>query len=282
VKISDRDRKTIIVGGIAAVVIVSVFYVILPLKRGWSETGDDLAPKLEQVAQLRDRVEGRDSLLARRNVLVSRLGSLLGPDPSTETEKPDKPARDSSEPKKDKEEEAADKPSQNEEETNGNPPEGDASPPEPATDTETAESEDKAENGDRKGKAGETEEADQTDQTDRTDQAEKAEKPDEAWSGVRLAAQLERLASKSGVKIKRVSPKKAPGSKQGRKHFTQVMMQVTFECNIDTLIKMLHALEKGDRFIRVERLQLTRNLSKGDTIDASLDVLAYEAEAGQP
>ena len=40
---------------------------------------------------------------------------------------------------------------------------------------------------------------------------------------------------------------------------------------------MLHALDQGEHFVRVDKLQIRRDINKGDTIDATLEILAYEA-----
>jgi hypothetical protein len=47
------------------------------------------------------------------------------------------------------------------------------------------------------------------------------------------------------------------------------------------LIGLLEALEKGDHFVRVDAIQVRRDLSKGDKMDVSLDLRAYEASGTQ-
>jgi hypothetical protein len=42
------------------------------------------------------------------------------------------------------------------------------------------------------------------------------------------------------------------------------------------LVTLLHALERGERFVKVEQLQLNRESSK-DSMNVTLDVRAYEA-----
>ena len=229
--LSQRDRRTLIAGGVLAVLII----LGTPLLRKWSDMGGALAAQRAEVARLRESTDGYEALVRHRGVLVSRLGSLLEPDakdakaaPATENpsdaseETPDAP-----EPPKDTEQEP------------GAPHEAEAPPPDiPET------------------------------------------PPKEEAAHESVAGYVGRAANESGIKIKRVTPKKAPGSGAARSYFKPVTVQVTMETTAENLIKMLHALEQGGRFTHVDQIQLTRNLSKGDTIEVSLDVMAYEAGEG--
>jgi hypothetical protein len=89
----------------------------------------------------------------------------------------------------------------------------------------------------------------------------------------RLAAYFERSAAQAGIKIKRVTSKK--GAKPG-KYYTPITLQLSVEGKADNVVKLLYALEKGDRFVRVEQFELHRDVAKGNTIEASLDILGYE------
>ncbi len=102
----------------------------------------------------------------------------------------------------------------------------------------------------------------------------------DASSGVCLAAHFERIAKTSGVNIKRISPRKRASARKSNKHFGAVAMQVNVESNIENLIKLLYAIEKGERLVRVENIQLRRDLKKGDSVATTLDVVGYEATAG--
>ncbi len=99
-------------------------------------------------------------------------------------------------------------------------------------------------------------------------------------SGVCLAAHLERIAKTSGVNIKRISPRKRASAGKSNKHFGAVALKVNIESNIENLIKLLYAIEKGERLIRVESIQLRRDLKKGGNVATTLDVVGYEAIAG--
>ncbi len=97
-----------------------------------------------------------------------------------------------------------------------------------------------------------------------------------APSPVGLAAYIERSAAGTGVKIGKVTPRKSAKEHKGGKHFVPAMLQLTMEGNIESLLKMLHVLEKGERFVRIEQIQVGR---KGNAINATLVVAGYEDAA---
>ncbi|MBI5093043.1 MAG: hypothetical protein HZB26_11470 [Candidatus Hydrogenedentes bacterium] len=103
-----------------------------------------------------------------------------------------------------------------------------------------------------------------------------ADKAPAVQGSERLAAYFERSASQAGVKIKRVSSKKGGGGTRASKFFTPVTLQLSVEGKAENLVKLLYAVEKGDRFARVQQMDLHRDTAKGNTIEASLDILGYE------
>ena len=89
--LASREKRILVLGGLAAAVIVLGGHVALPMARKWAQMGDRLEPKLEYVAKLRDRMHGHDSLLARRNALAQQMGSLCGLESAAMDEPPGKP-----------------------------------------------------------------------------------------------------------------------------------------------------------------------------------------------
>ncbi|MCD6287527.1 MAG: hypothetical protein J7M12_00285 [Candidatus Hydrogenedentes bacterium] len=99
-------------------------------------------------------------------------------------------------------------------------------------------------------------------------------------SDVRVAAYIERTIQRSGMKIKRLTPKSTSSGRKNNKHFHPVAIQVSVEGDIERLLNLLYALEKGDRFVRIDQFQCRRDWNKGNAVNATLDVLAYETNAG--
>ncbi len=213
------------IGGILAALIILIGYVIVPLAHKWAEKRNVLMPKLAHVEMLKTRIHAQETILTRRNALVSRLGSLLGTGPSAETdnvqsELGNKAHEESPEPASNEKNQAAKE----------NAPETDKNIPE----------------------VGQTS------------------------SEVSLAAYVERIATKAGAKIERISPRNTPAASKGGTYFVPVPLQVKIEGNVRNVVQMLHALERGERFVRIDQIQFRRELTKGDTIDASLDITGYE------
>jgi len=96
---------------------------------------------------------------------------------------------------------------------------------------------------------------------------------------VRLATYLERTAAGAGVKIKRIAARRQAGGRKDSEHFRPVTLQVSVDAGIEELLRLLYALEKGDRFVRVEQLQLRRGSDEGGASDATLEIMAYEVAA---
>lgn len=92
-----------------------------------------------------------------------------------------------------------------------------------------------------------------------------------------LAGYVEQTAKKAGIKIKRITPRRTSGGKKSAKYFRPVTLQVKVEANPLSLIAMLAVLEGGEYLVRIDSLQIRRDIQKGDSIDATFEVVGYEA-----
>ncbi len=210
-KLSRRERHMLIGGTVLAGLVILIMWIIVPVRRKWVELGDQLAPKITLLEELRTRAEQHDRLLARRVRLSRKMGSLLGPQPPEDPEK--KPA--------------------------GTPPESSGDPP---SAPETAQA---------------------------------------AKASVRsLEVELEEIAKKSGAKINVTSAKKRKRQAQGLKHFRMIALHVEVEGSIESLMKMLHSLDKGARFIRIDSLKIHQDMNKPGALSVSMDIGAYAPADG--
>lgn len=357
---SERDRKALTWGALGVGAILAFNYVISPVWQRWSETGDLLASREAFVASFRQRVEARDSLRARRDVLALRLGSLRVLHDRVEAADPDgAPKKDAGKPEAGRPEgtdpegklaepqSAGGRPADGEK-AQGATESGVAAPntaastpntsesgpdgsigdktsltageaPAPAADLIVARNEaeaadvagdkspttsdapdvptkpvekndEKADeakaNPDRNGeqeseaKPGEKPDASKDDKAD----GEKSGKPERAAVPVieasSLATYIEKNAMAAKIKLKRITPKKSTSGKKGTKHFEPVTLQVNFECQVTNLVQLLHDLEKGELLVRVDKLEITRDVAQGDKLNASLDLSSYEPIGG--
>ncbi len=292
-KLSERDRKVLVIGGAVAVLTVLVLHVGLPLARKWSDLGEQLEPRRESVARLRERIDEHEKLLDRRRVLVRRMGSLLDPvAPTGEGDvKPDEKPQE----KAPEGEKGSTKPDEKAlPEGTPKPADGEGKKAESSETPEKAADEKEVTTGDGKDSSGETPAKEEKAETSEKPGAEKPgdtsaednskEKAGEKESedkgaeanSVPLSTHVEQTAKAAGVKIQRLVPKKYSGRKSDGKYFKPVLLEVSVESDIKNLLKMIHGLEKGPRFARIEQLKVHRDL-KQPTIKASLDVMAYEA-----
>lgn len=306
-QLSEREKLIVVVGTVAGVAILLFTYVFLPLSREWGLRGARLAPKKETVRVLKQRLRAQDSLLKQREVLAMRMGTLLGPGgethasrkhtglPAQETSgaknehQSDEPsAADNNAPNKvdnDKtDESAADIPGDGDDAQPDEP----ESEPEPddsqiSSDEETTPADEMdaklSENPKKKAEMNEdvSEIEIKSDDKGNKSRPEPDDAPDAyAESSVSVLTHVGRMAQESGMKIKRISQKKTSSGKGGLKSFKSVVVQVSIDGNMENLLDLLFAIEKGERFARVEQLQLRRDWSKGNAVDATLDILAYE------
>ena len=376
---SSRDRKALTWGAVGVAAILAFNYVISPVWQRWSETGDLLASREAFVASFRERVDARDGLRARRDVLAMRLGSLRVLHDRVEAKGPDaKPEKDGGKPRDGKKDgKAPDGESPASKAADGQPADGEkapdaaesakpeketetgtpvsagsppqttesgpgssvgekASPPAseaPAPDSElvvarnkpeapegaggeapvTSEASDGSAKDEKKpdeakaepdkdgaskpdakpdkdaaskpdAKPGEAPEAAKDGAADGAADGEKSAKPARAAVPVieasSLATYVEKNAMAAKIKIKRITPKKGASGKKGTKYFEPVTLQVSFECQITNLVQLLHDLEKGELFVRVDKLEITRDVAQGDKLNASLDLSSYEPIGG--
>lgn len=202
-----KRRRVLAVAGTLAVLAVLFTYVIHPLSARWTELGETLAPKLEELNSFSERVQDLEELFTRRDALAQRLGSLIGAESKPDSEAKDVPA-----------------------EAPGNAAPGDTAPA-------------------------------------------AAVPPGDH----RLAAYLETSAAQAGLKIKRISSKKYMGGPSKLRHFVGVSLQLSVGGEAESLLKFLHAVEKGGRFARVDQIEVHRSDAER-MVDANLSVSGYQEQ----
>jgi hypothetical protein len=244
-KLTKRDEKMLKFGGMAALLILALGWGILPAARNWSDTRAAAVAQREYVHTLKRRVSAQEATLRQRNALVGRLGALFDPHKTPVAE-------------------AA-------------PPDQTAKPGEPAKDQQASESKSEPESTEEKIAAPAADAPPGQPRPQRPEAATQTPGPDADT----LAAFVEQHAKKAGATIKRLTPQRNAPGYRGGKRFESVALQVKLECSIQSLIGLLEALEKGDHFVRVDAIQVRRDLSKGDKMDVSLDLRAYEASGTQ-
>ncbi len=282
--LTRKEKTTVITGGIVVGLTILIAGVVAPFARKWSDIGSRLAPKLERVEALTERARKQEALLARRRRLVSRLGSLLGTEASA-AKASGKPSPKQAPPAKSPEPKAAS-------ETPG--VEIAQVKPESKAEPEGKQPEDEAESKATPGKpSSEPEPSKENDEKGKPDSAvaskgkpeakppakKEAKEAKKSAAAPKFAAYLAQTAKKSGVKVKEIKPKRESRGRKRAKYFSTAALQIKFEGSIQNLNKLLHALEKGNRLVRIEQLQLRRDLKKGNTLTVTLDVVGYDAAA---
>ena len=273
-KLSSRERRTLTAGAVVAVLTVLVTWVWLPLRGKWTALGDELEPKLLALDVLRERAGQWKTLAARRTRLVRQVGTLLKEEPPPK--------------KKEKKKEAEEGPPEKRTDAAKPAEEGPgASKPvdsavasaeaAPAAETTVAEADTAVAEGppDRK-PARRRPRADAPPNKDDKPEPDKESKPEKKKEPERTAieAELEKTIKKCGGRIKLMSAKTAPQAQLA--YFKPVMLQVDMDAKIDALVKTLHALEKGPRFIRVDSLTINQDAKKPGAMSVSMDLVAYE------
>ncbi len=196
--LQGRDKRAVMLGTGLALFVLIVGYVLIPMGRTWASNQDRLTSRQEQIATLKGRAKSQESLVIRRNALVTRLGSIFGAG------------------------EAA----------GGSNPTNETEPAPPNLASHKSGS---------------------------------------------LAGYIEQTAEKAGIKIGRITPRRMSSGRKSGKHFRPVTLQVKVEANPVSFITMLAALEGGDYLVVINSLQLRRNITKGDSINATFEVVGYEA-----
>ena len=240
-KLSRREKRMLVGGAIIVALVILVNWIIAPLSRKWAELGKQVAPRLALLETVRSRAERYASLLARRDHLSRQIGSLLEPAQPEEPQKKDAnppapPAAPSEQPAP-----PAAPPEQKDADTPPAPPPAPPEQPAPV--------------------------------------APPAEQPAPAQPAKKdvrsLEAELAKIVGKSGAKIKVVSAKQPPRATERLKFFRMTALRIEAEGNADSLVKMLHALEKGDRFIRIDALKIHQDLKKPGALNLTMEILAY-------
>lgn len=240
--VSARDKQVLIIGAVAAAGIVILGYVVIPAIRGWNDSRASLSSQQSHVAELRERIDSQGALVKQRNALVARLGSLFEAPPEAPKRTEEKPAK----PEESKETWFAEKGPQ--------PDKEEKEPPKPETQEQAKEDAEPAE---------------------KKEEMQREEGPP---AGATLAGYVEQQAKKAEVTVKSITPGKTSSGLRGVKQYRPVMLQVKVACKAKGLVALLAALEKGERFVKVEQVQVHRDIAK-DELNVTLDVRSYEAEA---
>jgi hypothetical protein len=104
-----------------------------------------------------------------------------------------------------------------------------------------------------------------------------ATSPDAPPHAVSVAAYVERQAGTVGIRFNSVTPFTPTPGYRGGKSLAPAGVVVTLETAMPALLRLLYALEKGDRLMRVEKMEIHRDLKKGPNIMATLHLVGYEA-----
>ena len=95
----------------------------------------------------------------------------------------------------------------------------------------------------------------------------------------RSAAYVERQANTVGIRFNSVTPFTPTLGYKGGKSLAPAGVVVTLETATPAFLRLLYALEKGDRLMRVEKMEIHRDLKKGPNVTATLYLVGYEAVA---
>lgn len=260
--LTDKEKRVAIAGCAAVALACILTFVIVPLAREWVRLGKVLGPKQHYVKTLQDRLRRQDALLARRQVLRRELGSVLGPEADAPPKEPNKNEGASVVPK-----EGNEPPGEN-----GKP---DAEAPKGGNSHVERSKANRFTNTalDKNADAGETVSGNPK------EKEPVADEPIVAPVGISLATHLERTAKQSKVPITRMVAHKPAVALKDSKYLVPVGVRLTFEANIEVLVNFLHALEKGQRLMRIEQMDLRRDEKRGPNIGVTLHVMGYEGAA---
>lgn len=259
--VEGRDKKALTLGGIAVLVIIVLGYGVIPMARNWSERRANQTSDQVYAGLLRESVRSQEATLKQRNALALRMGSLFAPQalpavPEKKEKEAPAPATPPAASPPAAEGSAVPEVVKPDADATTAPPTG--VPPPSSGDPAKPAAPEPGKPG--AGKAG-------------------SPKPEPPASST-LAGYVEQHAKKSGATVKRITPKKSSAAFKGSKRFHAVTLQVSFECTVQNLVEMLKALEKGERFVRIDQFQLKRDLAGGDKLDVTMDLHSYEAGAG--
>ena len=261
---TKAERRTTILALLGAAGILIVYYVGIPLWNKWTSLGDVLQPKLQYIDRLRERAAAQNALLARRDELSRKLGAVVGRGPQAPKSGPSAaPATGSS---------------------SLTPGPGNPSPPVAASlaNTSVAASASAPDAGGASAKPPQApgpSDPESSGRTGTTGQDASASKRPASPPSVSVAAYVERMANAAGIRLNSIMPMTPSRAYKSGKSLVAVGLQVNMEAATPSFLKLLHSLEKGDRLIRIEQMDIRHDIKKGATVVATLQVVGYEAAA---
>jgi len=259
-KLSQREKRMLVGGAIIVALVILVNWIIAPLSRKWAELGRQLAPRLALLETVRSRAERHAVLQARQYELSRQIGSLLD---SAQSEVPQKkdantpPAPPSVPPG----------PPATPPVLPATPPGTPATPPAlpatPAAPPATPPAPPAAPVAPPTAPVAPP-------ATPPTATAQTPKKDLRSFE-----AELAKTIGQSGAKINLISAKQPPRPPEALKYFKMTALRVEAEGNTDSLVKMLHALEKGNRFIRIDTLKIHQDVKKPGALNLTMEIVAY-------
>jgi hypothetical protein len=256
-KLSKREKTTLVVGSSIALAIALTAWVLLPLHRRWTDLGRQLGPGLRALETVQERTDRQRALLAQRQRLIRELGWLVEPQPEPQGER----GREKQEP------------------VRGGPTREQPvkTAPDDAAPVDTgAGGESVADEPVPTGNPG------QPDQTAEGSEKEpeQPEASDRKPKGYELEAEVEKMFKECGAGLKLLSAKRLSRLGLRPEHYEMVGLQVETETKIDSLIKVLHRIEKGPRFMRIDRLKVRHDPKKPLAVVATMELVAYQRVHG--
>jgi len=245
--LTNEEKRTtrIAAGGGAAVLLI--YFVGLPLWNRWTALGAALEPKVLLLEKLEERAKAQNALLIRRDSLARDLGAVEGrPAPAG----PAQGAPFSAQPP------AAEKPDKSK-------PAAAAS----AGRTAAAAASASTGPGDAPSAPGAAPPV----------PGAAPPTPGAPPHAVSVAAYVERQATTVQIRFNSLTPFTPAHGYRGGRSLTPAGVVVTLETTTPALLRLLYALEKGDRLLRVERMEIHRDLKKGPNITVTLQLVGYEA-----
>jgi hypothetical protein len=249
---TKEEKRTTSIAVIGGAAVLLVYYVFLPRWNEWTRLGAVLDSKVRYLEKLHERAAAQNALLARRDELAKKFGAVEGSagqpgggafPPSMSLPPPQPPPGPAPKP--------GAKPGTIS-------PKVASAPSTPATATAPPAAPGKA--------------------PAKAVAAQPAPQP-AAPPIVTVAAYVERQANAAGIRLNSMTPVTPASCYKAGKSFTPVGLQVSMETATPSLIRLLHALEKGNRLIRVEQMDLRHDIKKGPMVAATLYIVGYESSA---
>ena len=239
----EEKRTTFIAVGAGAAILL-IYYAVPPMLKQSAELGT----KLRYLEKLQERARAQNELLARRDDLVKKLGAVTGREGMAAGNVPSPAA----------------------------PP----SPPGPARAASTSQTTPGPSLSGKPAVASASAPAERpksevSGPKSLTPPAPKAPPP----PSVAVAAYVERQAKAADIRLNSITPTTPARSYKEGKSLTPVGLQVSMETSTAALVKLLHALEKGNRLIRIEQVDIRRDIKKGPNVTVTLYIVGYEASA---